>query len=132
MVSALSSAISGYTAASTQLDVIASNIANQSSTQSIDNTGKTVNTPYVPQRVVQSSLPGGGVSASTRPVSPAAIGHYDPSDPAANTEGVVQTPNVDLVQQIVGSNIASYDAQANLKTIEVQDELTRATLNIIS
>jgi flagellar basal-body rod protein FlgC len=132
MLSALSSALSGYTAASTQLDVFASNIANLSSTQSTDSTGKTANVPYVPQRVIQSSLQGGGVSANTRPVSPASIARYDPSDPAANAQGVVQTPNVDLVQQIVGSNVASCDAQANLKMTKVQDEMTQAALNILS
>jgi flagellar basal-body rod protein FlgC len=131
MVSAISTALSGYNAAITRLDVSASNIANQSSTQSIDLNGETVASPYVPQQVVQSSNASGGVSTSTTPVSPASVRIYAPSIPGANAQGIVQMPNVDLVQQLVNTNIASYDARANLKLIKAQDEMMKQALNII-
>jgi flagellar basal body rod protein FlgC len=132
MVSGISAALSGYSAALTRLDVAASNIANQFSTQSTDASGNTVNVPYVPQEVVQSSLAGGGVAASTRPVSPVSVGQYDPTSRAANAQGIVPTPNVDPVQQLSNIEIAGYDARATLKTFKVQDELLRQALNIVS
>jgi len=132
MVSGLSAALSGYDAAMTRLDVSASNIANQSSTQSTDQNGGTVNAPYVPQQVVQSSNPNGGVTTSTQPVSPASVSQYDPSNPAANAQGIVQTPNVDLAQQLINTNVAGYDAQANLKMIQTQNDMMKQMLNIIT
>jgi flagellar basal-body rod protein FlgC len=132
MISGISPALSGYNAAITRLDVSASNIANQFSTQSIDQNGGTVNSPYVPQQVVQSSDASGGVSTSTRPVSPATVNQYAPSIPGANAQGIVQMPNVDPTLQLVNANIASYDAGANLKLIKAQDKMMQQALNIIS
>jgi flagellar basal-body rod protein FlgC len=132
MVSGISTALSGYNAAITRLDVSVSNIANQSSTQSIDQNGEMVNSPYVPQRVVQASNASGGVSTSTRPVLPASVGQYAPSVPGANAQGIVQIPNVDLTEQLANTNIASYDARANLKLFKAQDEMMQQALNIIS
>jgi flagellar basal-body rod protein FlgC len=132
MVSVVSTALSGYDAAIARLDVAASNLANQSSTQSTDRNGRTVNTPYVPQQVVQSSNADGGVTTHTAPVSPASVTQYDPTNPAANAKGIVQAPNVDLAQQFISANTASYDAKANLKSISVQDEMTKLALNMIT
>ena len=132
MVSGISVALSGYHAATTRLDVAASNIANQASTQSADQNGRTVNTPYVPLQVVQSSNSGNGVTTSTKPVSPASVRQYDPTNPAANAQGIVQAPNVDLAQQLISADIAGYDAKANLKSIRVQNEMFRQALDIIS
>lgn len=132
MVSGISAALGGYHAATTRLDVAASNIANQASTQSTDQNGRTVNTPYVPRQVVQSSNAGDGVTTSTKPVSPASVSQFDPTNPAANAQGIVQAPNVDMAQQLMSANIAGYDAKANLKSISVQDEMTKQALDIIS
>ena len=132
MVSGISAALSGYDAAMTRLDVSASNIANQSSTQRTDQNGGTVNAPYVPQQVVQSSNANGGVTTSTQPVNPASVSQYDPSNPGANAQGIVQTPNVDLAQQLINTNVASYDAQANLKMIQTQNDMMQQVLNIFT
>ena len=67
----------------------------------------------------------------SRSVSPASVRIYAPSIPGANAQGIVQMPNVDLVQQLVNTNIASYDARANLKLIKAQDEMMKQALNII-
>ena len=71
MVSALNSALSGFQAASTQLEAHAQNIANQSSTKSVVD-GKVVDKPYVPQQVDTISLSSGGVQALTRDANPSA------------------------------------------------------------
>jgi flagellar basal-body rod protein FlgC len=131
MDSAISAALGGYNAAVARLDVSAANIANQASTQSLDQSGRTINAPYVPLQVAQSSLAGGGVAASVLPVSPASVGQYDPANPAADAQGIVQVPNVDPVRQLVDATVAGYDAQANLKTIKVQEEMLRQALDIV-
>jgi flagellar basal body rod protein FlgC len=41
-------------------------------------------------------------------------------------------PDVDLAQQLVNTKIGSYDAQANLKVLKVQNDLQRQALNILS
>jgi flagellar basal body rod protein FlgC len=106
MVSGISTALSGYDAAVTQLAVSANNIA-------------------------KSTNAGGGVTTSGA-VSPASYITYDPANPAANAQGIVRTPNPDLVQQVVNANTAGYDAQANLTSLAVQNELSQKALNIVS
>jgi flagellar basal body rod protein FlgC len=130
-MSGISTALSGYNAAVTRLDVSADNIANQASTQSTDQNGLTVNAPYVPQQVVQASIAGGAVTTSIQPVTPASVGQYDPANPASNAEGIAQVPNVDLTQQLINSAIALYSAQANLKSIKTQDQMMQQALDMI-
>ncbi len=132
MVSGISAALSGYNAAIAHIDVAASNIANQASTQGIDQTGRTANAPYVPQQVVQSSNATGGVTTGLTPVTPASVSAYDPTNPGANARGMVQAPDVDPTQQRLAATVASYDARANLKSIRLQDEMMRQVLNIVS
>jgi flagellar basal-body rod protein FlgC len=132
MVSGISVALSGYNAAAARLDVSASNIANQTSTQTLGPAGQTANAPYVAQQVVQSAVLGGGVTTRTQSVAPPSVGQYDPSNPAANGQGIVQAPNVDPAQQIIGASAAQYDAQANVRVLEAQDDLAKQALNILT
>lgn len=131
MVSAINSALSGYAAATQRINVSANNIANTFSTQTLQN-GVTVNTPYVPEQVVQSTLVAGGVTTSIEPVNPPTVPVYDPNNPAAQANRVTQYPNVDQAQQLVQTQLASYDAQANLNVIKVEDNLFKSVLNIVS
>jgi flagellar basal-body rod protein FlgC len=132
MVSGISTALSGYNAAITRLGVSASNIANQSSTQSAGPDGGTVDAPYVPQQAVQSSNATGGVATGTKFATRASVSQYDPANPGANAQGIVRVPNVDLGQQLINTNIAGYDARANLNVIKAQQEMIQQSLNIIS
>ncbi len=111
MISAINSALSGFTAATQRLNISAGNIANQFSTQTTNDSGKTLNSSYVPEQLTQASQTAGGVSTATQPVTPADQSIYNPSDPAANTQGVTQFPNVDTAQQLIQAQTASYDAQ---------------------
>jgi flagellar basal body rod protein FlgC len=131
MISAINSAISGYTATTQRINTAANNIANAFST-STDTNGVTSNTPYVPQQVEQSAQASGGVSTTTAPVNPPSVSVNDPGSPNANAQGVAQLPNVDQGQQLLQANIASYDAQANLSVIKVDQKNTQSLLNIIS
>jgi flagellar basal body rod protein FlgC len=131
MISAINTAVSGYNAAANQIAVNAGNIANAFSTQTLNN-GTVSNTPYVPQRVVQSAQVGGGVTSNTQPVNPPSIALNDPGNAAAGADGITQFPNVDQAQQLVQSVVASYNAQASLNVIKVENENMKAVLNIVS
>lgn len=131
MVSSINSALSGLTAASARLNVAAENIANQNSTRTLKN-GQVTNEPYQPQELLQSSLAEGGVTTSVQPADKPPALRFDPQDPGANENGLVASPDVDPVQELVNAQLASYDFKANLKTLKAQDELLQNTLDILA
>jgi flagellar basal-body rod protein FlgC len=131
MVSAINSALSGIDAAERRIQNSANNIANQFSTRTVVD-GQVTNQPFVPQRIQQVSGAGGSVRTVSSDVEPATTAVFDPSNPEANSEGIVQFPNVDTAQELVAMQIASYDFKANLKTIKVEDNMQKSLLDIIS
>lgn len=131
MVSAIGTALSGLNAASTRLSASASNIANLQSTQTRRN-GVTVNEPYTPVQVDQQSVAGGGTRAIVRPVPNPTVPVYDPSNAAADAEGIVQFPNVNLEEEVVNQVVAKYDFKANLQVIKTEKETTDSLLNILA
>ena len=131
MVSAIDSALSGLAASSRRIAVSANNVANQFSTQSrVD--GQVTNTPYTPQRVDTISQVTGGVKTQVRDVPHPVIRAYDPDNVAADETGFVDTPNVDVAEEMIKQRIASYDYKANLKTIQINNNLEKNLLDIIS
>ena len=128
-MSAINTAITGLQAASKRMAVSANNVANISSTLSSKN-GETVKEPYTPQDVVQTSLEQGGVKATVRDRDPASVPLYDPSNSAADENGITDYPNVSLEEEAVNQITASYDYKANLKVIKRQDEMFQSLLDI--
>ena len=136
MVSGISTALSGYHVAISRLDAAASNIANQASTQSTDQNGRTVNMLHPPLAGCPTEY-GGPPGATQRATKPASSGSRqptnDPTNRAANAlRGSCRRLTFDPAQQLASANIAGYDAKANLKSIKLQDEMIKQTLNIIS
>lgn len=130
MNSVIGTALSGMNAASLRLANSANNIANIQSTSRLEG-GETVRSPYMPTDVVQSSIePTGGVNASLRVRDPATVPVFSPDNPYADTDGVVQYPNVSLEEEVVETKIASYDYKANLKVLETQDDMMQSLLDI--
>jgi flagellar basal-body rod protein FlgC len=120
MEAALQNAISGLRAAGKRLEVSASNTVN---TQSGN---------YTPGRVEQTALAGGGTKAEAVRVNPPTVPIYDPQHPAADAEGVVQRPNVALESEMVEQMLARRAFEANLRTIETADQMTRSVLDILA
>lgn len=120
MISPINSALSGLNAASKRLEVSADNIANQFSKN------------YVPKRIEQISQANGGVQVNVKNVEPATTKIINKDDPDADTNGIVEFPNVDVANELVNTTIASYDYKANLKSLKVADTLQKYLLNIIS
>jgi flagellar basal-body rod protein FlgC len=130
MTTAIGSALSGIAAASKRIDVSASNIANQSST-AMQVGGVTSNKSYIPKDVVQISLGAGGVRTEVRESLNPTVKYFDQTSPQAGKDGFVETPNVDVAEELVEQRIASYDFKANLKSIQVADRLQQNLLDIL-
>lgn len=126
----INTALSGFQAAQKRLEAASSNIANQFSTRTRDQDGVETVAPPPVLEVVQSSQAEGGVRAEIRGSDRAPFKAFDPQNPDADENGQVSTPRVDTAEEIVKSKIATYDAQANLKSIKVQDDLFKSLLDI--
>ena len=139
-------AVSGLKAQSRRLAVSADNVANLSSLGVHPDPQLAKPEGFAPQRTVFSSQflaqaqaqaqggggGGSGVTASTAPISPASFLSYQPDHPDADPDGMVPLPNVSLEQEVVEQIQALRLFQANVKTIQVQDRMLGALLDIVS
>jgi len=112
----LNIAVSGLRAAAKRLEVSASNVANDRSTG------------YVPRRVQQTAYAAGGTRAESVPVQPPSVPFVDPNDPDA----AATRPNVSLEEEIVEQMLARRAYEANLRTVEAADRMTRTLLDTIA
>jgi flagellar basal-body rod protein FlgC len=131
-MSILSIASSGLAAASLRLQVSANNVANISSTGPLSDAPNAAGFPpaYVPERVNQVDVAGGGTSATIGTVSPSYVSQYDPSAPFADKNGLVAAPNVDLANELVQQITARIEFAANAKVIQVEAEMMKTLLDI--
>ncbi|MCL2160587.1 MAG: flagellar basal body rod protein FlgC [Betaproteobacteria bacterium] len=123
---------SALTAQSIRLNTTASNLANADSVTSEDGQ------PYRGKQVVFAArqLPGGG-SASTavvvtqivRSAAPMRL-VYEPNSPAANEQGYVEMPNVNVVEEMVNMISASRSYQNNTEVMNTARTLLQRTLQI--
>ncbi|MCI5049126.1 MAG: hypothetical protein MRY32_02170 [Rickettsiales bacterium] len=116
-------------ASTKRLSNSSNNIANIHSTTSLVK-GEKVNEPYKPNDVIQSSQSSGGVRAEERVRANPTVSYYQPGHPSADAEGVVDYPNVNLDEELVNTEIATYDFKANAKVIKAADEMTEDLLDI--
>lgn len=120
MDAAFHNAVSGMRAAGRRLEVSAANTVNARSDG------------YTPLRTVQSAQPGGGTRAATADVTPATVPSFEPQHPGADTNGVVQRPNVALAGERVEQILAQRAFEANLRTVQTADRMTRTVLDILA
>jgi flagellar basal-body rod protein FlgC len=125
MTSVLGISLTGLNAAGLRLDVSANNIANAQTTSKI-------NGPYVPQDVIQINQELGGTLAFVQDSNKPPITSYDPSNSEADSNGIVQLPNVDIEEEIGKQLEASASFMANLKAIENQKTLQDSLLRIFA
>lgn len=127
MVSVINTALSGLDAAQKRIQVASNNIANQSSTKTtID--GVSTNTPYTPQRVDLVTLSNAGVAASVSDIDKSSTRLAETNNP----EGFIESPNIDVAQELIDIKVASYDYKANIKAIQIQGEIEDSLLDILS
>lgn len=121
---------SALSAQSLRLNTTASNLANADSVVGADGQ------PYRAKQVVFQATPVGGPEAQgvkvTEVVESAAPLRlvYDPANPAANGEGYVEMPNVNVVEEMVNMISASRSYQNNVEVMNTAKTLLQRTLSI--
>ena len=121
---------SALTAQSARLNAVASNLANADSVAGAD--GK----PYRAKQVVFQATPmgkdGGNGVRVTQVVDSAAPLRmtYEPGNPAANADGYVAMPNVNVVEEMVNMISASRAYQTNAEVMSATKSLMLKTLTI--
>ena len=121
---------SALTAQSARLNAVASNLANADSVAGAD--GK----PYRAKQVVFQATPvgkdgGNGVRVTQVVESAAPLRmNYEPSNPAANSDGYVAMPNVNVVEEMVNMISASRAYQTNAEVMSATKSLMLKTLTI--
>lgn len=131
MINAIHIALSGLAASTKRVATSASNIANLTTTGSIEEGGKA---PYSSLTTTQENIningEGAGVKASTIPQNTPFVPSFDPDSPFANSEGIIGVPNTNLAEEAVNISLAETTFKANLKIIEIASELQEEVVNL--
>lgn len=129
MLDVFNIAASALSAQSTRLNTTASNLANADSVVSADGG------PYRSKQVVFQAVPMGQTGQGVRvaqvvdSAAPPRM-QYEPGNPAANAEGYVAMPNVDVVEEMVNMISASRAYQTNTEVMTTAKTLMLKTLGI--
>jgi len=124
--------LTGLQAASAQVANSANNVANANTTSTVVN-GEVKSEAYQPQTLLRTSIqPTGGVKTELRPRDPATIPVFSPESGVADENGIVDVPNVDLAEEAVSQKMATYDFKANLKALEVTDEIMQSLIDVLA
>ncbi len=122
---------SALTAQSVRMNTTASNLANADSVVGPDGES------YKAKQVVFEAKPVEGTADSVgvkvqQVVESTAPGRmvYEPANPAANAEGYVEMPNVNVVEEMVNMISASRSYQANAEVMNTARTLLQRTLSI--
>ncbi|MDR2925155.1 MAG: flagellar basal body rod protein FlgC [Azoarcus sp.] len=132
MFNVFSIAGSALTAQSMRLNATASNLANADSVTSENGQ------PYRAKQVVFAArqLPGAGAASNSVAVTQVVQSTaplrlvYEPGNPAANAEGYVEMPNVNVVEEMVNMISASRSYQTNAEIMNTARTLLQRTLQI--
>jgi flagellar basal-body rod protein FlgC len=129
MFNVFSIAGSALTAQSARLNATASNLANADSMAGAD--GR----PYAAKQVIFKAMPveGGGTGVRVQGVVESAAPFrmtYDPKNPAADEQGYVAMPNVNVVDEMVNMISASRAYQTNAEVMNTAKTLMQKTLAI--
>jgi flagellar basal-body rod protein FlgC len=129
----ITNALSGLNAARQRLEVSAANVANVDSDGVLPGATSDPTAPqvYTPLRVEQQPLVSGGTFATVLPVDPRLVRRFVPDSPAANADGIIASPNIDLVGEGITQIAAAQVYKANLRVIQVAQELERETAEML-
>ena len=125
-------AFAGMTAQGQRLKVIAQNLANTDSTARTAG-GEPYRRKIVTFHAVLDKTLGADSVAVGRPVTVSGTleRKYDPGNPAADTEGYVQMPNVNPVVELMDMRDAQQSYQANLNVIDAAKSMISHTLDLL-
>ncbi len=115
-----------------RLRVIAENLANQDSTGSYPGA-----TPYRRKTAVFENVLDGSLGAETVRVKSIVTDKsafpqkYDPSNPAANASGYVQTPNVNSFVEMMDMREAERSYSANLNVMQASRSMLNRVIDLL-
>lgn len=128
MINPLSTSISGLIAASQKAKVASTNITNADVVGSTNPSD--ANQAYTPKITQDTSLDGQGVKTMVLNRTPAFVPSYQPDSPFADTEGIVNAPNVNLDEELMTLKLAENSYKANSTAfkagLKMQDTLQEA------
>jgi flagellar basal-body rod protein FlgC len=116
---------SGLAAATLGLNVSAANLANANDTSAPGS-----KSAYAPRAVSQSPTPGGGVSAQVVTLKSAQLLVYNPVSPVAGVSGMVQTPEIDPIDEISNQMAAGHAFSFSLEALKAADDEQKQLLNL--
>ncbi len=132
MLTTFGIAVSGLNAAARRVDISARNVVNTRSVGTPPATAdaRAASAAYEPFRVADTSIAPGGVEARVEPLVPASHLSYEPDQPAAGGDGLVEAPNVDLAAETAQQIVARTSFAANLKTVQTADGMLKTLLDL--
>jgi flagellar basal-body rod protein FlgC len=132
MNSIIATALSGLDAARKRLEVSAANVANVDSEGALPDAGEAdAPQPYTPLNVAQQPLVTSGTVATTQPKDPTIFRRYAPDASYANRDGLVASPNVDLVGEGINQLTAARAYAANAQVLRVGLDLEREAIDAL-
>ncbi len=132
LVASLKVAASGLEAQSTRIRIVSENLANARSTGDTPGADpfrrKTVTFAAELDRATGSSLV--EVERLGQDESDFST-EYDPGNPAANEQGIVKMPNVNMLVEMADMREANRSYEANLQSIKQSRDLISATIDLL-
>ncbi len=125
-------AASGLQAQSTRLRVVSQNIANAQSTGSTPGSD-----PYTRQTVsfeseIDRTLGANLVQVKSIGVDPSPFKlQHDPGNPAADENGMVKMPNVDVLMELADMREANRSYEANLQVAKQSADMLNTTISLM-
>jgi len=127
-------AVSGMNAADRRVDVAAANIVNALDTvphrkEPVQPVGGVAAAPpkddglYRPVDVWQSTVEGGGTKAQDVPRDPGRTTQYQPDNPQADQQGLVDMPRIDIASELVDTILAQHAYEAAIKAVQTRDQM---------
>ena len=132
LLASLKVAASGLEAQSTRIRIVSENLANTRSTGDVPGADpfrrKTVTFAAELDRASGASL----VEVERLGFDEGEFStEYDPGNPAANAEGIVKMPNVNMLIEMADMREANRSYEANLQSIKQSRDLISATIDLL-
>ncbi|CAK7259264.1 MULTISPECIES: flagellar basal body rod protein FlgC [unclassified Shinella] len=132
LIASMKVAASGLEAQSTRIRIVSENLANARSTGDTPGADpfrrKTVTFAAELDRVSGASL----VEVERLGFDEGEFAtEYDPGNPAANAEGIVKMPNVNMLVEMADMREANRSYEANLQSIKQSRDLISATIDLL-